>query len=78
MLPLSGEEILLFFFGGLSGVGGGVVGLVMIGAGSMMAVVCVQSCVKVDLVLSGRVCDSGGYIPINIYELPPRPFRGDH
>ena len=41
MLSLSGEEILLFFLGGLSVVGGGVVGLVMIGAGSTMAVFCV-------------------------------------
>ena len=51
MLPLSGEDILLFFFGGLSGAGGGVVGLVMIGAVSMMAVICLRSCVMVDLVV---------------------------
>ena len=60
MLTLFGEETLLFFFGGLSGVGGGVVGLVMIGAGSMMAVFCVRSCVIVDLVASGRICVDGG------------------
>ena len=60
MLTLFGEETLLFFFGGLSGVGGGVVGLVMIGAGSMIAVFCVLSCVIVDLVVSGRICVDGG------------------
>ena len=60
MLTLSGEETLLFFFGGLFGVGGGVVGLVMIGAGSMMAVFCVRSCVIVDLVVSSRICVDGG------------------
>ena len=59
MLILSGEETLLFFFGGLSGVGGDVVGLV-IGAGSMMAVFCVRSRVIVDLVVSGRICVDGG------------------
>ena len=37
MLSLSGEEILLFFFDGLSGVDDGVVCLMMVGAGSMMA-----------------------------------------
>ena len=30
------------------------------GAGSMMVVYCVRSCVMVDLVVSGRVCDGGG------------------
>ena len=60
MLTLFGEETLLFFFGGLSGVGGGVVGLMMIGAGSMMAVFCVRSCVIVDLVVSDRICVDGG------------------
>ena len=34
-------------FGGLSGVGGGVVARVMIGAGSMMPVFCLRSCVMV-------------------------------
>ena len=62
MLILSGEEILLLFFGGLSGVGGDVVGLVMIGAGSMTAIFCVRSCVIVDLVMSGRICVDGGKV----------------
>ena len=48
------------FFDGLSGVGGGVVGRMMVGAGSMIVVFCVRSCVMVDLVVSGRVCDGGG------------------
>ena len=34
----------------------------MVGAGSMMAVFCMWSCVMVDLVVSGRVCASGGGI----------------
>ena len=60
MLTLSGEETLLFFFGGLSGVGGDVDGLLMIDTRSMMAVFCVRSCVIVDLVVSGRICVDGG------------------
>ena len=60
MLTLFGEESLLFVFGGLSGVGGDVVGLVILDAGSMMAVFCVRSCVIVDLVVSGRICVDGG------------------
>ena len=60
MLSLSGEEILVFFFGELSGVGGSVVNLMMVGAGSMVAVFCVRSCIMVDLVLSGRVCVGRG------------------
>ena len=32
----------------------------MTGAGSMMAVFYVRSCVMVELVVSGRVCDGGG------------------
>ena len=59
MLPLSGEKIPLFFFGELSGVGGGMVGLVMIGTGSVMAVFYVRLRVMVDLVVSGRVSDGG-------------------
>ena len=42
-----------------------MVGLVMIGAGSMMAVVCVRSCVMVDLVVSGRICDGGDGVPFS-------------
>ena len=41
-----------------------MVGL-MIGAGSMMAVVCVRSCVMVDLVVSGRICDGGDGVPFS-------------
>ena len=37
MVFLLGEEILLFFFGGLFGVEGGVVSILIIGAGFMMA-----------------------------------------
>ena len=48
-----------FFFGGLFGEEGGGVGFLITGAISMMAVFCVRSCVMVDLVVSGRVCDSG-------------------
>ena len=69
MLPQSGE-ILLFFFDGLSGVGDGVVGLVMICAGSMLAVFCLRSCVMVDLVESCRV--SGGGISISTKGTGPR------
>ena len=35
-------------------------GLMMIGAGSIMAVFCVRSCVMTDLIVSGTVCDGGG------------------
>ena len=51
-----GEKILVFFFGGLPGVGGGVVVLMMIGAGSMVTVFFERSCVMVALAVSGRVC----------------------
>ena len=37
-----------------------MVGLMMIEAGSIMAVFCVRSCVMADLVVSGTVCDGGG------------------
>ena len=76
MLPLSGEEILLFFFGELSGVGGDVVGVVMIGTGSMMAVFCVWSCVMVDLVVSGRVCDGGGGVSFSTQGVGRRTVVG--
>ena len=72
---VAGEEI-LFFFGGLSGVGGGVVGLVMIGAGSMMAAFYVRSRVMVDLIVSGRVCDGGGGVSFSTQGVGRRTVVG--
>ena len=76
VLPLSDVEILLFFFGGLPGVGGCVVGLMMIGAGSMMATCCVRSRVMVDLVVSGRVCDGFGGVSFSTQGVGRRTVVG--
>ena len=60
MLAGAVGDFVRVFFGGLSGVGGGVGGRTMVGNVSMMSVFYVRSCVMVDLVVSSRVTGGGG------------------
>ena len=54
------------FFGGLSGVVGGVAGFMMTGDGSMLAVFWVWSYVMYSLAVSGSVCIVGGVASCSI------------
>ena len=47
----------------------------MVGAVSMMAVICVRSCVMVDLVVSGRVSAASGGVSFSTQGLRPPSCR---